>query len=135
MSVGESLAQARQQRGLSVEDVSAATRIRGTLIRAIEADEFGPCGGAVYARGHIRSIARVVGADPTPLVAEYDSASGAEQPAVVPASPGHDEQVALANLSAPVPTSTNPFGAVRGLVGGGGGFGGRRFTGAARGGG
>jgi hypothetical protein len=55
-----------------VEDVAAATRIRATLIRAIEADDFSRCGGAVYARGHIRSIAQVVGADGRPLVAEFD---------------------------------------------------------------
>src|SRR4051812_22403875 len=57
---------------MSVEDVSSATRIRAGLIRAIEADDFEACGGAVYARGHLRSIAQVVGADPRPLVEEFD---------------------------------------------------------------
>jgi cytoskeleton protein RodZ len=70
--LGAALAAARRDRGLSVEDVSAATRIRPAIIRAIEADEFDACGGAVYARGHIRSIAQVVGADPRPLVEEFD---------------------------------------------------------------
>jgi hypothetical protein len=70
--LGAALAAAREQRGLSVEDVAAATRIRATIIRAIEADEFAVCGGAVYARGHLRSIAQVVGADSKPLVAEFD---------------------------------------------------------------
>ena len=83
MSVGADLARAREQRGLSVEDVSNATRIRGGLIRAIEADDFDPCGGAVYARGHIRGIARVVGIDPEPLVAEFDR-SHVEEPVPVP---------------------------------------------------
>ena len=72
MSVGEDLARAREARGMSVEDVSSATRIRAGLIRAIEADDFGPCGGAVYARGHLRAIARVIGIDPEPLVRDYD---------------------------------------------------------------
>jgi cytoskeletal protein RodZ len=57
---------------MSVDDVSSATRIRATLVRAIESDEFEPCGGAVYARGHLRNIARAVGIDPEPLVAEFD---------------------------------------------------------------
>jgi cytoskeleton protein RodZ len=70
--LGAALTAAREQRGLSVEDVAAATRIRATIIRAIEADEFAVCGGAVYARGHLRSIAQVVGADAKPLVAEFD---------------------------------------------------------------
>ena len=70
--LGAALAAAREQRGLSVEDVAAATRIRATIIRAIEADSFAACGGAVYARGHLRSIAQVVGTDSRPLVAEFD---------------------------------------------------------------
>ena len=70
--LGAALAEARGLRGLSVEDVAASTRIRATLIRAIEADDFAGCGGAVYARGHLRAIAQVVGADPKPLVAEFD---------------------------------------------------------------
>lgn len=91
MSVGQTLAEAREQRGLSVEDVSEATRIRGGLIRAIERDDFGPCGGDVYARGHIRSISRVLGIDPTPLVTEYDTAHEPAEPAVVAAAPAPPE--------------------------------------------
>ena len=89
MSVGESLARARQESGLSIEDVTAATRIRGGLIRSIENDDFAPCGGAVYARGHIRNISRVLGIDAAPLVEEYDrthSEEGAPAPAMVPAA-------------------------------------------------
>jgi cytoskeleton protein RodZ len=70
--LGGALAAARRERGLSVEEVSAATRIRPAIIRAIEADDFDACGGAVYARGHLRSVAQVVGADSRPLVEEFD---------------------------------------------------------------
>lgn len=70
--LGSALTAARRERGLSVEDVAAATRIRPAIIRAIEADDFDACGGAVYARGHLRSVAQVVGADPRPLVEEFD---------------------------------------------------------------
>jgi cytoskeleton protein RodZ len=70
--LGAALAAARRERGLSVEEVSAATRIRPAIIRAIENDDFDACGGAVYARGHLRSVAQVVGADPRPLVEEFD---------------------------------------------------------------
>ena len=70
--LGAALTAAREQRGLSVEDVAAATRIRATIVRAIERDDFTSCGGAVYARGHLRAIAQVAGADPKPLVEEFD---------------------------------------------------------------
>lgn len=79
MGVGEALAAAREAAGLSVDDVSRATRIRGELIRKIEAGDFAACGGAVYARGHIRAIAGYVGADPAPLVAEFDKAHGGDE--------------------------------------------------------
>lgn len=72
MGVGETLAAAREERGLTVEDVSRATRIRGELLRHIEADDFSGCGGAVYARGHVRSIATHLGLDAAELVAEFD---------------------------------------------------------------
>jgi cytoskeleton protein RodZ len=70
--LGAALAAARRDRGLSVEDVSAATRIRPAIIRAIENDDFDACGGAVYARGHLRAVAQVVGTDPRPLIEEFD---------------------------------------------------------------
>jgi cytoskeletal protein RodZ len=63
-----------------VEDVAAATRIRATLVRAIEHDEYERCGGEVYARGHIRSIAHVVGADAEDLVAAFDRRYGRQPP-------------------------------------------------------
>ena len=73
MSIGQALSDARQRSGLSVEQVAAATRVRQTVIKAIEQDDFTLCGGDFYARGHIRNIARTVGADPTPLLSEFDS--------------------------------------------------------------
>ncbi|HEX8002964.1 MAG TPA: RodZ domain-containing protein [Mycobacteriales bacterium] len=79
MSIGADLAAAREAAGLTIDDVSRATRIRGELLRRIEADDFAGCGGAVYARGHIRSIATHVGADPAPLLAEFDRQTGGPQ--------------------------------------------------------
>ena len=73
MPIGEALAEARRRAGLTVTQVSQRTRIRETIIRGIESDDYSACGGDFYARGHIRSIARVVGADPRPLIVEFDS--------------------------------------------------------------
>ena len=76
MSIGDALAEARRQSGLTVTQVSQQTRIRESIIRAIEQGDFSPCGGDFYARGHIRSIAGVVGTDPAPLIREYDQEHG-----------------------------------------------------------
>ncbi len=72
MSLGSELSAAREQAGLTLEDVAERTRIRRTVIARIEADDFSLCGGDVYARGHIRTLAKVAGIDPEPLVAEFD---------------------------------------------------------------
>jgi cytoskeletal protein RodZ len=73
MSIGGTLARARTDAGLSVAEVSQRTRIRETIIRGIEQDDYSACGGDFYARGHLRSIARAVGADADALVGEYDA--------------------------------------------------------------
>jgi hypothetical protein len=76
VSIGDTLADARRQAGLTITQVSQRTRIRESIIRAIEQGDFSQCGGDFYARGHIRSIASVVGADPVPLIREYDEEHG-----------------------------------------------------------
>ncbi|MFE0455144.1 helix-turn-helix domain-containing protein [Streptomyces sp. NPDC052016] len=85
-SIGRVLQQARIAAGLTVDDVSTATRVRIAIVHAIEADDFAPCGGDVYARGHIRTLARAVHLDPAPLIEQYDAAHGG-RPAPTPAAP------------------------------------------------
>src|SRR6516164_4702507 len=80
VSIGESLADARRHSGLTVSEVSQETRIRESIIRGIEQDDFSACGGDFYARGHIRSIASVVGTDSVPLVSAYDAEHGPLRP-------------------------------------------------------
>ena len=72
MPIGQALAQARRRAGLTVTQVSQRTRIRETIIRGIERDDYSACGGDFYARGHIRAIAKAAGIDPAPLIAEFD---------------------------------------------------------------
>jgi cytoskeletal protein RodZ len=79
VTIGDALAEARRQAGLTITQVSQRTCIRETIIRGIERNDFSACGGDFYARGHIRSIARAVGAEPEPLIREYDSTQGAPE--------------------------------------------------------
>jgi Helix-turn-helix domain len=72
MSIGATLAAARRHAGLTLGEVSQRTRVRETIIQAIEQDDYAPCGGDFYARGHIRAIAGAVGTDPAPLIEEFD---------------------------------------------------------------
>ncbi|WP_406865463.1 helix-turn-helix domain-containing protein [Streptomyces sp. HUAS MG47] len=84
--MGRVLQQARVAAGLTVDEVSSSTRVRIPIVHAIEEDDFSRCGGDVYARGHIRTLARAVGLDPAPLVDRYDAGHGG-RPAPTPAAP------------------------------------------------
>ena len=69
--VGERIAAARMSRGLSIEDVAQATKLRPLIIEAIEEDDYSVSGGEAYLIGHLRMIAEVVGLDGGDLVDEY----------------------------------------------------------------
>jgi len=70
--IGPELAAARTRVGLSVDELADRTRIRPHVIESIEVDDFAPCGGDFYARGHLRTLARVLGKDPAPLLASFE---------------------------------------------------------------
>jgi cytoskeleton protein RodZ len=78
-TLGAELSAAREAAGRTVEQVSADTRIRATLIRDLERDSFESSGGTVYARGHLKSIASSLHIDPAPLLALFDKAQGGPQ--------------------------------------------------------
>ena len=64
MTTGSILRAAREQAGMSLEDVADGTKIRPSILAAMEEDDFSHCGGDVYARGQIKSVAQVLGIDP-----------------------------------------------------------------------
>jgi len=64
MNLGSLITQARKNAGLSIDDLSESTNIRGALLREIESNNFVNCGGETYARGHLRNIAARLGVDP-----------------------------------------------------------------------
>ena len=70
--IGPEFAAARTRVGLSVDELAERTRIRPHVIESIEVDDFAPCGGDFYARGHLRTLARVLGKDPAPLLASFE---------------------------------------------------------------
>ena len=102
--VGPQLAAARGRLGLGVDQLADRTRIRPHVIESIEVDDFGPCGGDFYARGHLRTLARVLGVDAAPLLASYD-----ERYADAPVDPRRVFEAELA---------TGTHGPIRGTRGG-----------------
>jgi cytoskeletal protein RodZ len=73
MTLGEFLQQARENAGLSVDELAHIVNLRPGLIRAMESNDFLPCGGDTYARGHIRNISQLTGINPQELLAMYDA--------------------------------------------------------------
>jgi cytoskeletal protein RodZ len=66
------ISKARKDAGLSIDDLSAATNIRGPLLREMETNNFSHCGGDTYARGHIRNIATKLNVDPQIFLTAYE---------------------------------------------------------------
>ncbi|WP_110183250.1 helix-turn-helix domain-containing protein [Nocardioides solisilvae] len=102
--VGPELAAARTRLRLSVDQLAERTRIRPHVIEALEVDDFVPCGGDFYARGHLRTLARVLGVDVAPLLATYE-----ERYAHAPIDPRRVFEAELA---------TGAHGPIRGTRGG-----------------
>ena len=73
MSVGTSLKEMRKSAGFSVDQLSARTRIPTSVIEDLERDNFSTCGGPTYARGHIRTIARISGVVDSEVLAAFES--------------------------------------------------------------
>lgn len=73
MSVGTSLKEMRKSAGFSVDQLSARTRIPTSVIEDLERDNFSTCGGPTYARGHIKTIARICGVVDSEVLAAFES--------------------------------------------------------------
>jgi cytoskeletal protein RodZ len=73
MSVGLRLKEVRKSAGLTIEQLSARTRIPASVIEDLERDNFSTCGGPTYARGHIRTISRICGVGDTEILLAFES--------------------------------------------------------------
>ena len=71
-SIGPLIAAARHRARLSIDTLSERTRIRPHVLECIEVDDFAACGGDFYARGHLRTLARIFGLDAQQLLDLYD---------------------------------------------------------------
>jgi len=68
---GEHLKREREMRGVTLEEVSSATRISTKFLVAIENGQWDQLPGGAFNRGFIRSTSRYLGLDEDGMVAEY----------------------------------------------------------------
>lgn len=68
---GDHLKREREMRGVSLVEISTATRIAPRYLEALENEQWDLLPGGVFNRGFIRSVAHFLGLDEDSLVAEY----------------------------------------------------------------
>ncbi len=71
-SPGALLRSAREACGLSIEEAADRLRLNEALVLAMEEDRFGLLGAPVFARGHLRNYAALVGAAEAEVMAAFD---------------------------------------------------------------
>jgi hypothetical protein len=92
--IGDELRQEREARGLSLDEVEAATGIRARFLAAIEDEEWEQLPGEFYARAFTRTYASHLGLDPAELALEHrpdpvgePQAGPRVEPRLVPGAP------------------------------------------------
>jgi cytoskeletal protein RodZ len=89
---GEALKREREMRGVSLHEISTATRISTRFLEALENEQWDRLPGGVFNRGFVRAVAHFLGLDEEKLLAEYalvtddhpSVAVWADRPAVKP---------------------------------------------------
>jgi hypothetical protein len=78
--VGKRLREARTRRKLTLQEVEAATKIRGRYLQAIENEDWDALPGETYARAFIRTYGALVGLDGDRLAEEQRRTRGSARP-------------------------------------------------------
>jgi len=79
-SFGEKLKQEREKRQMTLEQISASTKIGTRLLQALEEDKFNQLPGGIFNKGFVRAYSHCLGLDEDQTVAEYLEASGDAPP-------------------------------------------------------
>jgi cytoskeleton protein RodZ len=89
-SVGERLRAARDRQGLTLQKISEDLHLDVPVLEAMEENRFRALGAPVYARGHLRKYASLLGLDVGTVLADYEAAhSGPVEPNLVPSITEH----------------------------------------------
>jgi len=88
--IGRKLRTARERRGISLRQVSTATKISIAALEAIEQDDPARLPGGIFSRAFVRSYAAEVGLDPDQAVQEFLAQFPQEPPPGVPPAPAGD---------------------------------------------
>ncbi len=79
-SFGDHLRRAREERSLTLQDISASTKISTRSLQALEDEHFDLLPGGIFNKGFVRAYARCVGLDEEKILAEYLAAAKVAAP-------------------------------------------------------
>jgi len=65
------LASLRRSKGISLEEIAQHTKLRVTLLKAIEEGNFGALPGGIYNISYLRQFAREIGVDESSVIQLY----------------------------------------------------------------
>jgi cytoskeleton protein RodZ len=82
-SYGLYLQSLRVEKGISIEQVAAETRIRSEILKSIEAEDHQNLPDDVFVKGFLQSFAKVIGADPDEVLRRFDVRRKAQAPVQV----------------------------------------------------
>ena len=102
MGFGQTLREAREAKGYTVEQLAEATHIMTRTIKGLEAEDFSSIAAPIYGRGFVKICCQTLGLDPKPMVDEFMAIYNGEKPpaanpvaavTVHPASPSEPDPV------------------------------------------
>jgi cytoskeletal protein RodZ len=90
---GARLKREREQRGVTLDDISLSTKIGKRFLSALEEERFDQLPGGIFSKGFVRAYARHLGIDEEQAVADYLSAT---TPAATEQQPYNDLPIEVA---------------------------------------
>src|ERR1700745_157971 len=99
-SFGDRLKKQREQRSISLDDISVSTKIGTRMLRALEEERFDQLPGGIFNKGFVRAYARHLGLDENQAIADFVAASAPSLPATPP-----EETPVLEAMAVRVPES------------------------------
>ena len=94
---GALLREAREAAGMTPEALAQRLRLEPRVIEALEAEAFDRLPGPAFTKGYLRSLAKELGIDPAPLLAQYAAQSNEAEPMLADFESRAPAQITTAN--------------------------------------
>jgi len=94
---GALLREAREAAGMAPEALAQRLRLEPKVIEALEAEAYERLPGPAFTKGYLRSLAKELGIDPAPLLAQYTAQSNEAEPSLADFESRPPAQITSAN--------------------------------------